>query len=297
MMYFHSDSTVFLDGNWIKATNANGSLYNQTMHYGYGVFDGMRSYKNADGCNIFKAKDHFDRLICSAGKLGIKIPYTSEELERIAYRLLEKNNLYTAYIRPLVFMGPNMELNTDSDVHVFLAAWPWKKYLGNQPINVMVSQYLKPGEKHTAVNAKIVGNYTNSILASTQAKNLGYDEALMLDEEGYVAEGPASNFFYEKDDTLYTPTTRYALPGITRKTIMQLAKEWGIDVVEKNITLEEVYQSDHAFFTGTATEITPIGTVNGENMKKNWEDSHAYTLYMMYRQQVMNNEYQGLTIV
>ena len=267
------------------------------MHYGYGVFDGMRSYRNAEGCNIFKARDHFDRLLSSAGKLGIRISYTSEELERIAYRLLEKNHLHTAYIRPLIFMGPNMDLNTDSSVYLFLAAWPWKKYLGHSPVDVMVSQYLKPGEKHTAVNAKIVGNYTNSILASTQAKNLGYDEALMLDEEGYVAEGPASNFFYEKDDTLFTPTTKYALPGITRKTIMQLAKEWGIKVVETDISLDHVYNADHAFFTGTATEITPIGTINGEKVKKDWEDSHAFMLYMMYRQQVINNEIQGLTIV
>jgi branched-chain amino acid aminotransferase len=190
-----------------------------------------------------------------------------------------------------------MDLNVESSVHFFLAAWPWKKYLGNDPINTMVSQYVKPGERHTAVNAKIVGNYTNSILASTQAKKLGYDEALMLDEDGFVAEGPAANFFYEKDDTLYTPTTKYSLPGITRKTIMQLAKEWGVEVVEKDITLDEVYHADHAFFSGTATEITPIQTINGEKMKKSWEDSHAYSLYMMYRQQVVNNELQGLTIV
>lgn len=296
-MYFRPNDQVFLNGNWVPAEKAQASLYSQTMHYGYGVFDGMRSYKNADGCNIFRARDHFARLINSANILGITIPYTEEELERIAYRLLEKNGLYTAYIRPLVFLGPNMELNVDSDVNVFIAAWPWKKYLGHEPINVMVSQYQKPSEKHTALNAKVVGNYTNSILASTQAKKLGYDEALMLDENHNVAEGAASNFFFEKDDVLYTPPSKYAIQGITRDTIMKLASEWGIKVVDKEFTIEEVYDADYAFFTGTATEVSPIATVNGEHMKKSWEESHAYMLYMMYRQQVMNDEYLGLTIV
>jgi branched-chain amino acid aminotransferase len=296
-MDYTFDGVVFMDGNWIDAKEAKTSLFNQTLHYGYGVFDGMRSYKNAEGCNIFKAKEHFERLILSASKLNITVPYTSDELVRIAYRLLEQNKLYTAYIRPLIYLGPNMELNTDSSVHVFIGAWPWKKYLGHDPIDVMVSQFVKSGKEHAPVNSKIVGNYTNSILASSQAKKLGYHEALMLDPDGNIAEGPAANFFYEKDNVLYTPPTDYALPGITRKTIMALAKEWGIEVVEKHMTLEEVYQADYAFFTGTASEVTPIKSINGEEMKKEWEDTNGHTLYMMYRAQVMNSEFQDLTIV
>ncbi|MDH5608036.1 MAG: branched-chain-amino-acid transaminase [Cyclobacteriaceae bacterium] len=296
-MYFSTDSTVFLDGNWIHASEANVTLYSQTLHYGFGVFDGMRSYKNADGCNIFKAREHFARLSDSCRQLGIQLSYTPEELVEIAYQLLTKNHLYTAYIRPLVFLGPNMELNSESSVHVFMAAWPWKKYLGYEPINIMVSQYQKQGDNHSSINAKIVGNYAPAILATNQARKLGYDEALLLDENGCIAEGPAANFFYEKDDILYTPTTRCALPGITRKTIFDLAAQWDIPVVEKDITVEEAYKADYAFFTGTASEITPIGSINGERMKKSWEDSHAYSLYMMYRQQVMYDEFQGLTIV
>ncbi|MFT4738420.1 MAG: branched-chain amino acid aminotransferase [Cyclobacteriaceae bacterium] len=296
-MYYTPDSYVFLDGNWVLAKEANTSLFNQTLHYGYGVFDGLRSYKNGESCNIFKAKEHFDRLIKSAENLHIEIPYSSEELVGFAYDLLNKNKLYTAYIRPLVFLGPNMELNTDSTVHFFMGAWKWKKYLGYEPIDVMVSQYVKLGQQHTPVNAKIIGNYTNSILASSQAKKLGYHEALMLDSNGFVAEGPAANFFYEKGDTIYTPTTSHALPGITRKTIMALARKWGVEVVEKDIELEEIYGADSAFFTGTATEVTPIRSINGEAVKKQWEDSHGHSLYMMYRQMVVNNEYMDLTIV
>jgi branched-chain amino acid aminotransferase len=296
-MYYNENSIAFLDGNWTKAKEAKASLFSQTLHYGYGVFDGMRSYKNAEGCNIFKAKEHFERLIASAERLKIKVEYSVEEMILLAYELLKRNNLHTAYIRPLVFLDPNMELTSDTKAHFFLAAWPWKKYLGYNPVDIMVSEYRKPNDSRTPFNAKIVGNYTNSILASTQAKNLGYHEALLLDQHGFVAEGPAANFFYEKDDTLYTPTSNYALPGITRKTIMDLAKEWGVSVVEKDITMDEVYAADAAFFTGTATEVTPIKSINGEVMTKDWEETHGYSLYLMYRQQVVNNELMGLTIV
>jgi branched-chain amino acid aminotransferase len=296
-MYFKPESQVFLDGEWLNAKEASTTLFSQTLHYGFGVFDGMRSYKNAEGCNIFKAKAHYDRLLSSATKLGLEVPYSSDELVRITYNLLGRNKLYTAYIRPLIFLGPNMELTTDAPVHLFIGAWPWQKYLGYQPLNVMVSEFVKPGKEHTPVNSKVIGNYTNAIMASTQAKKLGYDEALMLDPEGFVAEGPAANFFIEKDNIIYTPPTKYALPGITRQTILDLARQWGIGFVEKNLQLEEVYEADYAFFTGTASEVTPIGSINGEKMKSQWEDTNAHMLYMMYRQLVINNEFQGLTIV
>ena len=237
MKYFKEDSISFLDGSWIKASDAKGSLYNQTMHYGYGVFDGLRSYKNADGCNIFRAKKHFQRLIDSAKKLHIQLDFTAEELVNVTYKLLDKNNLQTAYIRPLIFLEPNMDLTVQSKSHIFIGAWPWKKYLGHDPINVMISQYQKPSVKQQPVNAKIVGRYTTSILASSQAKKLGYDEALLLDSEGFIAEGPAANFFIETDNILFTPNTDYAFPGITRQTIIESAREWGIEVVEKNVSL------------------------------------------------------------
>jgi len=297
MNYYQPDTLTFLDGNWIKAAEAKGSLYDQTLHYGYGAFDGLRSYKNAEGCNIFKATEHFQRLIKSANRLNIRVPYSAEDMTHIAYQLLKKNNLLTAYIRPLIFLGPNMELTNDTTSHFFMAAWPWKKYLGYDPIDIMVSKYRKPSDHTAPFNAKLVGNYMNSILASSQAKQSGYHEALMLDVDGFVAEGAAANFFYEKDQVLYTPHTRHALPGITRATIIDLAKQWGIKVIEKDISLEEVYQADYAFLTGTATEVTPIGTIDGERLKGNWEDSHGYNLYLMYRRLVMHNEFMDLTIV
>ncbi|MEM9856645.1 MAG: branched-chain amino acid transaminase [Bacteroidota bacterium] len=296
-MYYNKKTTVFLDGKWMAAGDASAGLYNQTMHYGNGVFEGIRAYQNADGCNVFKAKEHFERLQYSATKMHIDLPYSVEELIHISYEILDKNDLTNAYIRPLVYLGANMSLMPTDEVHVFMAAWKWEKYLGDKPLNVMVSSYQRPNPKSCHVEAKVVGHYTNSILATTEAKKLGYDEALLLDMHGNVAEGSGANFFYEKEGILYTPPAGNILPGITRATIMELAKDLGIRVVEKNFTIEEVYGADNAFFVGTATEVAPIASINGESFQGGWEDSAGHSLYLMYRQKVQYNEYQGLTIV
>ncbi|MEQ8242852.1 aminotransferase class IV, partial [Fulvivirga sp.] len=198
-MYYNNDTTVFLDGKWIKAKDASSGMYNQTMHYGNGVFEGIRAYQSTEGSNIFKAKEHFERLIYSAKKMHIKLPYSVEELIQIAYTLLDKNELVDAYIRPLVYAGDSMSLMPSNDSHVFMAAWKWEKYLGDKPLNVMLSSFQRPNPKSCHVEAKVVGHYTNSILATQEAKSLGYDEALLLDMHGNVAEGPGANFFIEQD--------------------------------------------------------------------------------------------------
>ena len=296
-MYYQDDTTVFHDGKWLSAKEAQASLYDQTLHYGSGVFEGIRSYKNNNGCNIFKAKEHFDRLHYSAKKMHIDLNYSTEELVSITYQLLDKNSLTDAYIRPLVYSGPYMGLTPAVETHVFICAWEWAKYLGNEPLNVMVSSYQRPNPKSCHVEAKVVGHYTNSILATTEAKRLGYDEALLLDMHGNVAEGSGANFFFEKDGVLYTPPAGNILPGITRSTVMELARELDIPVVEKHFGVEEVYGADNAFFAGTAVEIASIASLNGEAFTGNWEDSAGYNIYLMYRQKVKFNEYQDLTIV
>ena len=296
-MYYNNETTVFQNGKWLKAKDAKASMYNQTLHYGIGVFEGIRSYKNVNGCNIFRAKEHYDRLLYSAEKMHIEVPYTVEELVGITYQLLDKNNLSDAYIRPLVYQGMNMALTPASETNVFIGAWEWAKYLGNEPLNVMISSYQRPNPKSCVMEAKVVGHYTNSVLATTEARKLGYDEALLLDIHGNVAQGPGANFFYEKDGVLYTPPAGNILPGITRATIMELAKELEIRVIESHFTVDEVYDADYAFFAGTAVEITPIGAINGEKFKANWEESAGHSIYQMYRTKVQHNEYQGLTIV
>lgn len=296
-MYYDDRTEVFLDGEWVKAKDAKASLFAQTLHYGTGVFDGIRSYNNGNGFNIFKAHEHFQRLKDSAEKVFLKLPYSVEDMIKIAYELIDRNNLTNAYIRPLVFAGPNMILAPAKETHFFMTAWKWAKYPGYEPLNTMISSYLKPSPKSTPVEAKIIGNYSANTLASAEAKKLGFDEAILIDHGGHIAEGPGSNIFYEKDGELFTPKLGNILPGITRSTIMEICDEMNVKYTEKDITPEEFYTADHAFFSGTATEITHISSVNGEKFKKKWEDSIGHNLLTVYQQKVMFDEYRGLTIV
>lgn len=296
-MYFDDRTEIFLDGDWIKAKDAKASLFAQTMHYGTGVFDGLRSYNRGNGFNIFKPAEHFKRLHEAAGKVYLKIPYSVEEMITIAYELIDRNGLTNSYIRPLLFAGPNMILMPAKETHFFMAAWKWAKYPGFEPLNTMISSYLKPSPKSTIVGCKLVGNYSANTLASAEAKKLGYDEAILLDHNGFVTEGPGSNIFYEKDGELFTPKPGHIFSGITRQTIIETCKELNVKVTEKDIAPEELYQADHAFFCGTATEITPISSVNGERFKKDWTESTGQNIHRIYQQKVMFDEYQGLTIV
>lgn len=296
-MYYNIKTLVFFDGKWIKARSAKANLFSQTMHYGNGVFEGIRSYATPEGIQIFKAKEHFERLIHSASKMHITLSYTPEELTEITYKLLKKNNLSNAYIRPLVFLGENMTLTPTQEVHLVIMAWEWERYLGNNLLNVTVSPYLRPHPKSCHVEAKVVGHYTNSILATTEAKSRGFDEALLLDHMGFVAEGPGTNFFFEKDEVIYTPPLGNILPGITRATIIDLAKKIGVKVVEKHFTIEEVKSADSAFFTGTASEVVGIKSIDGESFKTNWQETIGYSLVLMYRHKVMHKEYQDFTLV
>ncbi len=296
-MYYSDRTEVFLDGEWIKAKDAKASLFAQTLHYGTGVFDGIRSYNNGNGFNIFKPHIHFQRLKDAAEKVYLKVPYSVEDLTKIAYELIDRNNLTNAYIRPLVYAGPNMILAPAKETHFFMTAWKWAKYPGFEPLNTMISSYVKPSPKSTPVEAKIIGNYSANTLASAEAKKLGFDEAILLDHGGHISEGPGSNIFYEKDGELFTPKLGNIFPGITRSTILEICDELHVKVTEKDITPEEFYQADHAFFCGTATEITHISSVNGEKFKKKWDDSIGHNLLEVYQQKVMFDEYRGLTIV
>ena len=224
-MYYNADSKVYLDGEFIPAKEAQTDLYAQTLHYGSGVFEGIRSYDTPDGVRIFKAKEHYERLKYSAESMHMPFLWTVDELTRISYDLLEINQLKDAYIRPLVYLGANMSLTPTKEVHLVMMAWEWGKYLGDNLLNVMLSSYQRPNPKSCHVQAKVVGHYTNSILATTEAKQKGYDEALLTDINGYVAEGPGANFFFEKDGKLVTAPLGHILSGITRATFFEIAKE------------------------------------------------------------------------
>jgi branched-chain amino acid aminotransferase len=296
-MYYNETTTIFLDGKWMKAKDASTDLYSQTLHYGAGVFEGIRSYETEDGALVFKAKEHYERLLYSAEKMHIKLKYSVEELVSITYELLERNNLQNAYIRPLVYLGQNMALQPTDEVHVLLCAWNWERYLGDRQLKLMTSSFQRPNPKSCFVEAKVTGHYTNSILATTEAKNKGFDEALLLDMNDNVAEGPGANFFYEKDDKLVTAPLGNILSGITRQTIFELANELGIEVEERFFTPKDVYDADGAFFTGTAAEVAGIESLDGHSFHLKWEDTLGATLSAAYLNRVQKKEYKNFELV
>ncbi len=291
-MYFNSETKVYLDGKFVNASVAQTDLYAQTLHYGSGVFEGIRSYDTPDGVRIFKAKEHFERLKYSAECMHIQFPWTVEELTKISYELLEINGLKDAYLRPLVYLGANMSLVPTNEVHLVVMAWEWGKYLGDNLLRVMLSSYQRPNPKSCHVEAKVVGHYTNSILATTEAKQKGFDEALLTDMNGYVAEGPGANFFYEKNGKLYTAPLGNILSGITRATVFEIAKELEIEVEEKLFTPDEIYTADIAFFCGTAAEVIGIQQFNEHVFPMKWEDSNSHLIQRKYKRRVAFNEYK-----
>ncbi len=262
------DGLIWLDGEMVPWREAKVHVLTHTFHYGLGVFEGVRAYQTADGPAIFRLDDHTERLFQSAHILGMKLPYDRETLNQAQIAAVRENGLDSAYIRPMCFYGSEgMGLRADNlRVHCMVAAWHWGAYLGEEAmekgIRIKVSSFTRHHVNITMCRAKANGNYINSMLALQEALECGYDEALLLDAEGFVMEGSGENIFIVRDGVLYTPDLTSALDGITRRTIMQLAEEADIRVVEKRITRDEVYIADEAFFTGTAAEVTPIREVD-----------------------------------
>ncbi len=296
-MYYHENTVIYLNGEWVKAKDAKVDLFSQTLHYGYGVFEGLRSYATPDGPHIFKAGKHFERLLESSKKLRLNIPYSVSQLVELSYQLLKKNNLNDAYIRPLVYGGQNMALHPSRQVNFMMAAWEWEKYHRNSQLDVEISDYRRPNPLSCHIDSKLVGQYTSAILASAAARAKGFDEALLLDADDYIAQAPGANFFYEKNEILYTPPKGNILPGITRAIIIDYALELGYKVEEKLFKPTDLHQADAAFFTGTATEVSGIRSIDGKRFKLEWEDTIGYSLFLMYRQRVMNKEIQNFNLV
>lgn len=280
-MYYNEDTTIFLNKQWLKAQDATTGLYQQSFHYGNGVFEGIRSYKTPNGAKVLKAREHFERLLYSAEKMYINLEYSVEELMAICYELLEKNDMQDAYIRPLVYTDENMGLQPEGNANLFMCAWNWGKYY-DKAARVMTSPFRRPDPKSCHVEAKVTGHYTNSLIAIKDAKQKGFDEALLLDNKGYVAEATGANFFFQKDNKLFTAPRGNILPGITRSVIMDLAKENGITVEEKHFTPEEVYDADGAFFTGTAVEINQVESLDNNAFKKDWRDTFGHELHQQF---------------
>ncbi|CAN4267582.1 IlvE Branched-chain amino acid aminotransferase/4-amino-4-deoxychorismate lyase [Methylophilaceae bacterium] len=258
------DGVIWYDGKMVNWRDATTHVLTHTLHYGMGVFEGVRAYKTDKGTAIFRLKEHTDRLFRSAHILQMKMPYSKEQMMEAQKAAVRENNLESAYMRPMAFYGAEaMGISAKTlSTHVIVAAWKWGAYMGQDAldngIRVKTSSFSRHHVNITMCKAKANGNYMNSILAHQEAALDGYDEALLLDVDGFVAEGSGENIFIIRNGKLYTPDLTSALEGITRDTIVQLAAEIGLSVIEKRITRDEVYSADEAFFTGTAAEVTPI---------------------------------------
>jgi len=258
------DGVIWLDGQWVEWREAKVHVLTHTLHYGLGVFEGIRAYHATKGTAIFRMQEHTNRLFRSAHIMNMRMPFGKDDINQVQRDALVKNQLDSAYIRTMCFFGSEgMGLRADNlKVHVMVAAWPWGAYLGAESIEkgirIRTSSYTRNHHNSTMCKAKANGNYINSILALQEALATGYDEALMLDHEGFAAEGSAENLFIVRNGKIYTPETTSALEGITRDTVMAIAREQGFDVIEKRMTRDEIYVADEAFFTGSAAEVTPI---------------------------------------
>jgi branched-chain amino acid aminotransferase len=258
------DGHIWYDGKLVPWRSATTHVLTHTLHYGMGVFEGVRAYKTASGTAIFRLREHTDRLFRSAHINGMKIPYDKQTLIEAQKEVVRANRLDACYIRPLAFYGSEaMGVSAKGiSVHVAIAAWPWGAYLGPEAlergIRVKTSTFARHHVNVTMCRAKSVGTYMNSILANQEATQDGYDEALLLDVDGFVAEGSGENVFLVRDGTLFEPELTSSLEGITRDAVIRLARDFGIPFVSKRITRDEVYIADEAFFTGTAAEVTPI---------------------------------------
>ncbi len=266
------DGFIWQDGKLVPWREATTHVLTHSLHYGMSVFEGVRAYRTERGTAIFRLEDHTDRLFNSAHIFQMAMPYDKATINEAHKEVLRGNNLEAGYLRPIAFYGSEkMGVSPKgAKVHVVVAAWPWGAYLGEEGlergIRVKVSSYTRHHVNISMVRAKASGHYINSILANNEVTNEGYDEAMLLDPEGYVAEGAGENLFIVKKGKLYTPDLTSCLEGITRATVLQIAGELGLSVQEKRITRDEVYCCDEAFFTGTAAEVTPIRELDGRQI-------------------------------
>jgi branched-chain amino acid aminotransferase len=297
MNYYNEHTMIWLNGSFVKAAEAKVDLYSQTMHYGFGVFEGIRSYRTASGeTRIFKAEEHFTRLQRSAETLSMPYTYSNAELIAATYKVLELNGQQDAYIRPLVYAPANMSFAKNTESNIAILTWEMAPFLGEKLIRVMSSSYQRPNPKGFHITAKAVGHYVNSLLASYEAKSNGYDEALLSDINGFLAEAPGANLFFEKDGVLYTPAPGNILPGITRATVKEICEEMDVQVVEKQCRFEELLDADAAFFCGTAAEVIGWASIDNNPLRKEWNDTISRKIQIAYKDRVTEKIAEPTTI-
>jgi len=293
MNYYNDKTVVYLNGEFVKATEAKIDLYSQSLHYGYSVFEGIRSYKTVNGeTRVFKAKEHFDRLEQSADAVNMPYHWTTGQLIEATYETLKRNNLQDAYIRPVVYAPANMSFALNDTSYIVIEVWEMQPFLGEKLLRIMTSTYERPNPKAFKIHAKATGHYVNSLLASHEAKSNGFDEGLLLDMNGYVAEGPGANVFYEKDGKLFTPALGNILPGITRATVLEICNELGIPVEEKLFPVDELKEADAVFYCGTAAEVIGWESLDDVTFPKPWKETASRVIQDAYKHRVIEKEFR-----
>ncbi len=300
MSFADRDGTIWLDGELIPWREARVHVLTHTLHYGLGVFEGVRAYATPDrGTCIFRLQDHTDRLFNSAKILRMEIPYDKDTVNEAQRTVVRENGLEEGYLRPMCFYGSEgMGLRADGlKTHVMVAAWEWPSYMdpeaASRGIKVRTSSYTRHHVNITMCKAKANGNYINSMLALREALDSGAEEALLLDNEGYVAEGSGENIFMVRRGKLHTPELTSCLDGITRATVFALADELGLEIVERRITRDELYVADEAFFTGTAAEVVPIRELDGRTIGSGSRGPITEKLQAMYFEAVRGRRPQN----
>ncbi|NQV12982.1 MAG: branched-chain amino acid transaminase [Parcubacteria group bacterium] len=260
---------IWFNGKLVPWSEAKVHVINHTMHYGTGAFEGMRFYDTKKGPAIFQLDRHIDRWLYSAKCLHMKVPYSKAELRQATIETVKVNKIKEGYIRPIAYYdhGPLRVNPVDLPVGVAIACWPWGSYLGEESARLKVSSYIRIHPQTTYTDAKITGHYVNAMLAVREATEAGYTEALMLDYEGYVAEGSAENIFIIKDGIIYTPPLGTILAGITRESVITLAKDLGYKVVEKKLKIKDILEANECFLTGTAAEVSPVGQIDKQKLQ------------------------------
>lgn len=296
MPYYNEHTVLWQDGNILKASEAKTDLYGQSLHYGYAVFEGIRSYRTAAGTTkIFKAVEHYDRLRRSADAMNMPFTYDTATLIEATYKILQLNNLQDAYVRPVVYAPANMSFNLNTASFTIIQTWEMAPFLGEKLLKVMTSSFQRPNPKGFKIEAKASGHYVNSILASQEAKSKGFDEALLTDMNGDIAEAPGANMFFEKDGRLFTPEKGNILPGITRATVMEICSERGIPVEEGRFTIRQLKQADAAFFCGTAAEVIGWQSIDDHTFPTPWNDTLSRQIQLTYKDRVIEKQAQLTT--
>lgn len=285
---FKKDKVIYKDGTFLEAADAGIDFFSQTIHYGFGAFEGIRSYQTTNGVKMFKVKEHFERLRFSCQQIHMPFRWDINQLIDDTYKLLELNDLQNAYIRPLVFAGIDMSMVTSKKSQLIITAWQWDSFYGDKLLKTCISSFEKPTPNAIPIKAKITGNYINSVMAISDAKKKGFDEAILMDVNGFLSETTSANVFIEKGGKLFTPLKDNIMPGITRATVIKIAKQLDIEVIEKNITLEELKNAESAFACGTAVEIIGIKSVDERVFPLAFDLSLGANIQRVYKNLVLD---------